>query len=80
MIRFGQIELAIYPNRPLDSMDFNAKEAHHENLNKNQKKIFEIRSADLFPHFRFGSIWYALKNSSVSLYIWMNFGHILKDR
>jgi len=25
MIRSGRIELATYPNKPLDSMDFNAK-------------------------------------------------------
>jgi hypothetical protein len=27
MIQFGRIELATYPNKPLDSMDFNEKEA-----------------------------------------------------
>ncbi len=27
MIRFDRIELATYRNKPLDSMDFNAKEA-----------------------------------------------------
>jgi hypothetical protein len=57
----------------------------YENLKKNQKKIkkFEIRLADLFPHFRFSSvhfdsirfdsfrfeIWYTL-NSKVSQYNW----------
>ena len=25
MIQFGRIELATYPNKPLDSMDFNEK-------------------------------------------------------
>jgi hypothetical protein len=30
MIRFGRIELATYPNKPLDSMDFNANEALSE--------------------------------------------------
>jgi hypothetical protein len=44
MIRFGRIELATYTNKPLYSMDFNAKEAlnlefesNHENLKKNSK-------------------------------------------
>ena len=51
MIWFGRIELATYPNRPLDSMNFNAKEAlnsssvhptesNHENLKKKIKNSF----------------------------------------
>ena len=78
MIWFGRIELATYPNRPLDLMNFNAKEAlnsssvhpaesNHENL----KKKLKIRLAEFFPHFgfdslRFKSFRYAL-NSRVSL-------------
>ncbi len=64
--RFGRIELAIYPNKQLDLMDFDAKEAlnsslvrtesNHENLKKNQK--FE-------PFPRFVSVWYALKRVSL---------------
>ncbi len=30
MIRFGPVELAIYPNKPLDSMDFKSK--YHSKL------------------------------------------------
>ena len=43
---FSNFELATYPEKPLDSMGFNAKEAlncsiepDRENLKKNQKKI-----------------------------------------
>ena len=58
MIQFDRIEQATYPNKPLDSMDFNAKDSlnsssvrPNENFQKNQK--FEIRSFDLFSNFRF---------------------------
>ncbi len=57
-------------NKPLDSMNLNAKEALNSSsvrphrIMKISKRIkkkienskFEIRSAYLFPHFRFGSL------------------------
>ncbi len=39
-------------NRLLTRVQFGSAEPNHENLKKNQKK-FELRSDDLFPHFRF---------------------------
>ena len=55
MIQFDRIELVAYSNKPLDSIDFDAKEALNSNsvrLNKKCRKL-EIRVTYLFPNFRF---------------------------
>jgi hypothetical protein len=41
-----------------NKLEFGSVKPNHENFKKISKKLkkFGIRSSDLFPHFRFGSI------------------------
>jgi len=68
MIQFDRIELSTYPSRPLDPIDFKAKQVHR--IIKMPKKIknFEISSTNFFTHFRFGSLR-LIKLGSLTVYL-----------
>ena len=52
MIRFGRIELATYPNRLLDSIDFNPKEAFNSSSAESNHEILKKKIIDSFRfHF-----------------------------
>ncbi len=68
MIWFDRIELATHPNKPLDPMDFKAKEVLNSSFGSAElitmkwlKSLqIEILLAEFFPRFRFNSLRFNL--------------------